>query len=240
MKIDARDMHFKVLNNQVRNAQDSEIIIDNCTGQRYIADASSGKHIVINGTPGNALCAYMDGSIVDVYGNAQDATGDTMNEGAIIVHGSVGDACGYAMRGGKIFIRNNAGYRAGIHMKEYKEKKPIIVIGNETGSFLGEYQAGGIIIVLGLESTEVIPVGRFCGTGMHGGKMFIRCDEIPYDLPEQIVAKKAEEEDLKEIESVLKEYCETFDIDYNKVMAKDFVLLTPDSKNPYHRMYTPN
>lgn len=35
------------------------------------------------------------------------------------------------------------------HMKEYKEKVPVLVIGGRTGSFLGEYQAGGIIVVLG-------------------------------------------------------------------------------------------
>mgnify|MGYP002508793462 CR=1 FL=1 len=57
---------------------------------------------------------------------------------------------GYAMRGGKIFVKGNAGYRAGIHMKAYEEKKPVMVIGGTAGSFLGEYQAGGVIVVLGL------------------------------------------------------------------------------------------
>jgi len=28
-------------------------------------------------------------------------------------------------------------------MKQYKEKKPVIVIGGTAGSFLGEYLAGG-------------------------------------------------------------------------------------------------
>lgn len=100
--------------------------------------------------PGNALGAYLNGAEITVSGNAQDAVGDTMNEGKIVVHGQIGDAAGYAMRGGRIYIKGNAGYRAGIHMKAYKDKKPIMVIGGRAGSFLGEYQAGGIIIVLGL------------------------------------------------------------------------------------------
>lgn len=54
------------------------------------------------------------------------------------------------MRGGEIYVRGNAGYRAGIHMKAYRDKRPVMVIGGRTGSFLGEYQAGGYIIVLGL------------------------------------------------------------------------------------------
>ena len=47
------------------------------------------------------------------------------------------------MRGGKIYVRDHAGYRAGIHMKEYKKKVPIMIIGGCAGSFLGEYQPEG-------------------------------------------------------------------------------------------------
>ena len=56
-------------------------------GQRYIASGLSGKDITIEGTPGNALGAYLDGSTITVHGNVQDATGDTMNDGAIYVDG---------------------------------------------------------------------------------------------------------------------------------------------------------
>ena len=77
------------------------------------------------------------------------------------------------MRGGKIYIQGNAGYRAGIHMKAYKEKIPVMIIGGYAGSFLGEYQAGGIIIVLGLHTDRRHIVGNFPCTGMHGGKMFL-------------------------------------------------------------------
>lgn len=72
-----------------------------------------------------------------------------------MIHGSAGDAAGYAMRGGKIYVRDHAGYRAGIHMKEYKKKVPIMIIGGCAGSFLGEYQAGGILIVLGLQEDHI-------------------------------------------------------------------------------------
>lgn len=240
MRIDAKNIHFKKLNEQIKNTIDSEIIIDNCLGHRYIADASSGKKITINGTPGNALGAYMDGSIVEVFGNAQEAVGDTMNDGKIIVYGNVGDACGYAMRGGAIYIENNAGYRAGIHMKEYQEKKPALIIGNEAGSFLGEYLAGGIIVVLGLNTDKKVPVGRFCGTGMHGGKIFLRCDEVPFDLPGQIQAAQVTDDDLEELAPYIKEYCEHFKTDYEEIMSKNFIVLTANSKNPYHRLYTLN
>lgn len=142
MKIKAgADLHFQKLNAAVRETKDPEIEIDDCLGQRYIGAGISDKTIVINGTPGNALGAYMDGAHIVVNGNAQDAIGDTMNDGKIDVFGNAGDAVGYAMRGGRIYIKGNAGYRAGIHMKAYMDHKPVIVIGGRAGSFLGEYQA---------------------------------------------------------------------------------------------------
>lgn len=104
--------------------------------------------------------AYLDGSEIYVRGNAQDAVGDTMDDGLIVIDGCAGDAIGYAMRGGEIFVRGSVGYRAGIHMKEYKQKHPVLVVGGAAGSFLGEYQAGGTIIILGLGSSGQI-VGPF-------------------------------------------------------------------------------
>lgn len=140
--------------------------------------------------PGNALGAYLNGAEITVSGNAQDAVGDTMNEGKIVVHGQIGDAAGYAMRGGRIYIKGNAGYRAGIHMKAYKDKKPIMVIGGRAGSFLGEYQAGGIIIVLGLNIDGKPIVGNFPCTGMHGGKMFLRSSAEGIEFPPRYRSKR--------------------------------------------------
>ena len=239
MKIDAAAMSFETLNHQVRCTQDTEIEIDRCCGQRFIGAGSGAQHIVIHGTPGNALGCYLNGAVIDVHGNAQDAIGDTMNDGAIMVYGNVGDACGYAMRGGKIYVKNNAGYRTGIHMKEYRDKKPVIVIGNEVGSFFGEYQAGGVLVVLGLHSEKKTPVGYYCAVGMHGGKMYIRCEEPP-KLPEQVVAHLASEEEMEEIRGNLEEFCSIFDYSAEDVYAKPFYVLAPNTNNPYKSLYTPN
>ena len=43
------------------------------------------------------------------------------------------------MRGGRVYVRDNIGYRGGIHMKQYMEKRPIVVIGGAARAFLGEY-----------------------------------------------------------------------------------------------------
>lgn len=163
-----------------------------------------------------------------------------MNAGKIVIHGNIGDAAGYAMRGGEIFVKGNAGYRAGIHMKAYKEKIPVMVIGGRTGSFLGEYQAGGVIIVLNLENPKGKIVGNFPGTGMHGGKMFLRsqCKDVVF--PPQVTARPAGLEELREIDGYLSEFCRLFCCDIDEILSVPFTVVTPDSKDPYRQMYVAN
>lgn len=210
----------------------------NLLGVRYVACGAREGTIEIRQTPGNALGAYLDGATLIVRANAQDATGDTMNTGEIIIHGSTGDACGYAMRGGKIFVRDSAGYRAGIHMKEYNDRKPVLVIGGKAGSFLGEYQAGGIIAVLGIGFENTVPVGAFAGTGMHGGKIYIRTENLPEDLPPQVHAARVT--DFSELAPIVHEYCGHFGADADNLLDSCFFVLTPDSKNPYKQLYCRN
>lgn len=237
--INASGLDHKSLNEKLRQSGEC-CLISGCCGQRFLAAGMSQKTIVIEGVPGNALGAYLNGASITVRGNAQDAVGDTMNDGEIVIHGSIGDAAGYAMRGGKILVKGNAGYRAGIHMKAYREKSPVMVIGGTAGSFLGEYQAGGVILVLGLEAPEGRVVGNFPCTGMHGGKMFLRggCQGVTF--PRQVTAKRAGPEDLAEIEPYVLEYCSLFGYDAGAVMASAFTVVTPDSKNPYKQMYVAN
>jgi len=239
MNIAAHHLDFKELNNRIRNATEP-VCIDGCYGHRFIASGMAGKTVTINGTPGNALGAYFNGGTIMVNGNAQDAVGDTMNDGEIIIHGSAGDALGYAMRGGKIYVRDNAGYRVGIHMKEYKEKKPVIVIGGKAGSFLGEYLAGGIIVVLGIGCHHEIPVWFFTGTGMHGGKIFIRTDKELPSLPAQVIEDIATDNDLHEIAPYIGEFAKHFEMDAQKLMKDRYYVLRPNAKNPYKQLYTAN
>lgn len=238
MNISAQRLDFKELNRRVRDTRE-DVSISGCCGQRFIGSGLKDKTITIHGTPGNALGAYLDGGEIHVYGNAQDAVGDTMNGGKIVIHGNVGDALGYAMRGGCLYVRGNAGYRTGIHMKQYKEKKPVIVVGGRAGSFLGEYLAGGILIVLGLESSGV-PVGNFPGTGMHGGRIYIRTDGELSRLPEQVSAGITSEDDMREIVPYLTEFAEAFGVDMEQILQDRFYMLSPDAKNPYTQLYVAN
>ena len=239
MLLDARNMDYTALNEAIRQA-DEEIEIVGCLGQRFIGTGSRGKNITIHGIPGNALGAYLNGAEITVHGNAQDAVGDTMNAGRIVIHGSIGDAAGYAMRGGEIYIQGNAGYRAGIHMKEYGEKIPALVIGGCAGSFLGEYQAGGILMVLGLNRGEKQIVHNFPCTGMHGGKLILRGDCADISFPKQVSAAAATDADMVLIRKLVKEYCAAFGADCEEILDAPFTVITPDNANPYKQMYVAN
>ena len=238
MHISARGLGFKELNEAVKSAGE-DVQIDGCLGQRFIGSGLKGGRLSIRGTPGNALGAYMDGGAIEVDGNAQDAVGDTMNGGTIVVRGNAGDALGYAMRGGIIYVRGDAGYRTGIHMKEYKEKKPVIVIGGSAGSFLGEYLAGGLIVVLGI-GAKGAPVGNFTGTGMHGGKIFIRTDCELSGLPAQVSAEIASEGGMAEAAPYIAGFAGHFGMDAARLAAGRFYILRPNAKNPYKQLYTAN
>jgi len=237
--INAKNLDFTALNEELRSAGPI-CRIEGCLGQRFIAAGMKDKSIEIYGVPGNALGAYLGGGGIVVYGNAQDAVGDTMNAGLIVIHGHAGDAAGYAMRGGEIYIKGNAGYRAGIHMKEYREKKPVMVIGGRAGSFLGEYQAGGIIIVLGLHDDGKPVVGNFPCTGMHGGKMVLRGEALGVDFPSHTKQRRATDADMSEITPYIERFCGLFGYDTAGLLGDTYTVVTPDSNSPYKQMYVEN
>lgn len=240
--LDAKGVYFQKLNIAIKDilkSGETEIHLKNVEGQRYIGDGISGRHkLLIEGTPGNDMAAYMDGPEVIVKGNAQDAIANTMNNGKIIVHGNAGDTVGYAMRGGEVFIKGNVGYRVGIHMKEFSEKKPVIVVGGKAGDFLGEYMAGGIVILLGLNRQDDEEIaGNFCGTGMHGGTIYVRGRIEPRKLGKEVKQVEADSDDINLIGSYVKRFSKYFGADYDSVMSGEFTKLYAYNKRPYGNLY---
>lgn len=237
--INAKGMDQRELCNLVKKEHHLDIEIRNCCGQRYIGCGMKKANIYIIGTPGNALGAFLDGASIKVDGNAEDAVGDTMNCGSIYVDGSVGDAAGYAMRGGKLFVHGNAGYRAGVNMKAYKETSPLLVIGGTAGSFLGEYLAGGTIVVLGLKEKKNAPLtGYFCGNGMYNGKIYLRTTERPIGLSKHLLMNKVTEEEKEMVlKPIIEEFAAAFKEDTEKIMKSDFIAVEPDPENRYRELY---
>jgi glutamate synthase domain-containing protein 3 len=237
--INATDMHYRDLNFLLKSHSNPTKRIDifNVYGQRYIGTGlKNNVEIHIYGTPGNDLAAFMDGPTIYVHGNAQDGVGNTMNNGKVVVYGRAGDIVGYAMRGGKIFIRDDAGYRVGIHMKEYGDQKPILVVGGTAQDFLGEYMAGGILVVLGLTlNNGESHKAKFVGTGMHGGIIYVR-GRVAH-IGKEVKIMELEKNDIALLKPIIEEFCGYFNFDANKILTGEFKKLIPFSTRPYGRLY---
>ncbi len=242
VKIDAAGVSHRDLNVKLREAVAAgaeKIELRNVCGQRYIGtDLNKPVEIDILGTPGNDLGSFMDGPEITVRGNAQDGCGNTMNNGLIVVHGHAGDVLGMSARGGSIFIREDIGYRAGIHMKEYQDKKPVIVVGGTAQDFLGEYMAGGVFVMLGLNLREGEPFkAKFVGTGMHGGVIYLRGDIEPYQLGKEVGVAALDEKDNQVLQKLVGDFAGYFDYNSGKILNHKFTKLYPKFLRPYGRLY---
>ena len=228
--------HFTKANALVREAlgKAATVEIREAFAQRYLGcGIQAGKTLLIHGVPGNDMACYMDGGEIEVFGNAQDQIGNTMNDGLVVVHGRCGDAAGYGMRGGKIFVRDGCGWRVGIHMKQFEDKRPAIVIGGDAGSFLGEYLAGGVIVLLGKP-------GRHLATGMHGGVIYLKHRIADDEVSEGLVQEPVDEADRALIRSLLERYNGFFAADLGAPVdatGEGFFRLRPATARPYASMY---
>jgi len=243
IRIDADGIFYQDLNRMLKDTvskyQPDKVILCNVCGQRYIGtNLRQATKIEISGTPGNALGAFMDGPIIEVFGNAQDGCGNTMNDGEIIIHGNAGDIAGFSARGGEIFIKGNVGYRVGIHMKEYEDKKPALIIGGTAQDFLGEYMAGGTLIVLGLSLGESdLHRANFIGTGMHGGVIYIRGTVEDRQLGKEVSQLEVDSNDMDIIERYIHKFAAYFDQNENDILSGRFIKLLPLSHRPYGNLY---
>ncbi len=244
MTIEAGLTRYEEINAQIKKSLENKnkVTVKDVNGQRYIGCAlDEGKTIEVWGTPGNDMACYLNGGKVVVHGNGQDAVGNTMNGGEIIIHGHSGDALGYGMRDGQIYVKDNVACRGGIHMKEFRSMRPVLVIGNNAGSFLGEYMAGGTIVLLGLGLKRGEKLfGTHCASGMHGGKIFVRGSFPKENLSENIKIVSLNEADKKELEGYVKKYCRYFGTDFKEIMSKPFKKLVPATSRPYANLYTAN
>jgi glutamate synthase domain-containing protein 3 len=242
VKIDASGLFYRQLNAHLKELVANnvgKVELRNVYGQRYIGtDLNKPVDIEIFGVPGNDLGAFMNGPKITVYGNAQDGCGNTMNDGKIIVHGHAGDIIGLSARGGKIFVRDGVGYRAGIHMKEYRDKKPVLVIGGSAQDFLGEYMAGGILILLGLNLAKGEHLkANFIGTGMHGGVIYLKGSVKDYQLGREVGVTELEEKDHQILREFVGEFASYFDYDAEEILKHKFTKLFPRWLRPYGRLY---
>ena len=173
-----------------------------------------------------------------LYSPDSNAAADTMNAGLLAIKGSAGDALAYGMRGGRVYVLGDTGYRTGVHMKAYKDNKSILVIGGRTGSFLGEYLAGGIIIVLGLGDEKKDITGYFCGNGMYAGTIYLRTDKVPLNLSEKLIKRNVEEDEKDRIlRPIISDFAAAFSIPAKRCLEGSFIAIEADKSKSYSQLY---
>ena len=240
IEMDCRDLTFRELNDRIRSAVlagSERMVLKNVYGQRYIGTRLNGLppvRIDIHGVPGNDLGAFMDGHKLIVHGNAQDGVGNTMHGGEIVVKGRAGDVLGMSMVAGSILVRDDVGYRASLHMKEYGKTFPVVLIGGTAQDFLGEYMAGGRVVIMGRDVERHRM--SFVGTGMHGGSIYIRGDIDKEQLGEGTRISELRQSDLGFLASQIGRFKDTFDL-RDKISPKSFIKLVPRGTRPYSRLY---
>ncbi len=238
-------MHYRELGSIIRSRINQGIrrfVLEGVVGQRYIG-AGLGHNIEIDiiGVPGQDLAVFNGGARIRVFGNAQDGVGNTMNDGYVAVHGSVGDIPGHMVRNGRIYIKGSAGFRAGIMMKEYGAKSPVMIVGERIGDYVGEYMAGGTIVALGYSlDVHESPVSRHVASGMFGGKIFVRGTIAESQLGKGALMKKAEQREIEEIYPSLEEFADEFDLDLGKIVDAPFSVITRAAERPYGNLYVPS
>ncbi len=242
VEIDAAGLHYRQLNERIRRAAAegaARVVVRNVCGQRYIGTGMQKAAVIdLFGTPGNDLAAFMDGPRIIVHGNAQDGAGNTMSSGEVVVHGSAGDVLAHSLRGGSIFVRGSAGYRCAIHMKQYTEPVPVVVVGGGVGDYAGEYMAGGVLVVLGLDCPQGAPVaGRYMGTGMHNGAMYLRGDVQDHQMGAEISRAEIDEADRARLAEAVGRFAKHFGLAAREILEAPFTKFTATSARPYGRLY---
>ncbi len=175
-------------------------------GHRYICVKAFGQHgiggrlwkagddtvhIKIEGSPGQRLGSMgFFNTFIEVMGPASDDVG-WLNAGAkIVIHGHAGNGVCNAMAQGKVYIEGNIGAR-GMTMTKHNPRfdPPELWVLGSVGDYFGEFMAGGISVVCGVDAQNPDNVlGYRPFVGMVGGKVFFRGPHGGYS---QIDAKMA-------------------------------------------------
>ena len=260
-----RKLYHRELNEKIRKAIRKgykQIIIKNVNGQRFIgAGIKNDVTIEIFGDAGLDLGVFSEGAKIIVHGCSEYLLGNTLNSGELIVYGDSWDITGMGARGGKIFVMGNGGSRIGIHMKEFEDKRPTIVYGGKVKQYCGEYMAGGVIVILGLDFRDAIkdktkPIDKHniepekiknyegeivqsdLGAGMHGGVIYIRGNVPESNLGTYAVKDEFTEEDKNMLTPILERFCDLFNVPPKSIWEKKFTKIKPISSRPFGENYT--
>jgi len=146
-------------------------------GGRLWKAGTEKVHVRVTGHSGQRVGAMgFPNTRIDVMGPASDDVG-WLNAGAeIIIRGNAGNGVANAMSQGKVYIGGNIGAR-GMTMTKHNPRfaSPELWVLGSVGDYFGEFMAGGIAVICGIESqTPDNILGYRPLIGMVKGQIFFR------------------------------------------------------------------
>jgi len=104
----------------------------------------------------------------------------------------------------------------------------VLVIRSTAQDFLGEYMAGGILVLLGLNLGEgEYHKAKFISTGMHGGLIYIRGNVEDYQLGKEVGVGELEENDYRILRQCVSEFAARFSYEAEAILRRKFMKLFP-------------
>ena len=114
-----------------------------------------------------------------------------------------------------------------------------MVCGGKARDFFGEYMAGGLLVLLGMNSRLDGPVvGGHVGAGMHGGEIFVRGAVEGWCCGTEVSVSPATEAEKAGAAPRPADYCRTFGLSLDEVLTAPFTRIAPTGSRPYARLYT--
>ncbi len=178
-RVDGQRLESRLLEERIQAAV--------AAGHRAIEVESYGQHgiggrlwiagkepvtVRVTGHSGQRLGAMgVEGTRIENFGPASDDVGWLNGGATIIVHGNSANGVGNAMSRGVIYVGGNIGSR-GMTMTKYNPRfePPQLWVLGSVGDYFGEFMAGGIAVVCGVESrTPENILGHRPLVGMVGG-----------------------------------------------------------------------
>lgn len=166
-------------------------------GGRLWKAGNETVHVKISGHSGQRVGSLgFPNTMIDIMGPASDDVG-WLNAGAeITVHGHAGNGLANAMAQGKIYVAGNIGARGMTMTKANPRFEPpqIFVLGS-VGDYFGEFMAGGIAVICGVNpQTPENVMGYRPLVGMVGGKVYFRGTSNGYSKADARLTLMTEEE----------------------------------------------
>jgi glutamate synthase domain-containing protein 3 len=94
-----------------------------------------------------------------------------------------------------------------------------------------------LIIVLGIPEDARPLVGKFLGTGMHGGTIYLRGPVPENFLGKEVSEASFNDDDAALIKPYLTEFCQDFGLDFSEITKVPFRKIVSQTSRPYGRLY---